>query len=230
MDNISCTVIGSPFKAISNSKNIFSIDDVSNLKESLPKFNSLYIGQGLSYEENRSLVELVESLDCDLNIIDEATWLSKKTVHKHNINNVLISTLNKETENNFSFTVKISNNNELINDHITGLHIPAVVLTEAARQSLLSIIETYFEDKSLNMRFIINSTKNNFHNFVFPFNISGQVQFYFLDETKLKTSIRAKVTIFQFNEVCSEFEFEASLIPVKLADMTESIQLSKRII
>ncbi len=127
--------------------------------------NVVTIGQGISLNQIKLLLERgVTVVDSDFIFsIEESSF-----VHKKNEENVIITIPKAKSDNEFESFILLNHESEIL-DHVTGIHIPAMVLLEAARQSMLSIVQRYFlEHGNPSVRFTISSTQTRFHSFVFP--------------------------------------------------------------
>ncbi|KUZ77169.1 AfsA-related hotdog domain-containing protein [Burkholderia ubonensis] len=90
--------------------------------------------------------------------------------HKRNPQNVLLAKLERLDDAHYQAALRLTRNNELLLDHVTGCHISAMVMTEAARQMFLAVTEQYFlgGEAGGRHRFVINDWQASFENFLFP--------------------------------------------------------------
>ncbi|WP_235212729.1 AfsA-related hotdog domain-containing protein [Burkholderia paludis] len=90
--------------------------------------------------------------------------------HKRNPRNVLLAKLVCLDGAHYRAALRLDSNNELLLDHVTGCHISAMVMTEAARQMFLAVTEQYFlgGEADGHHRFVINDWQASFENFLFP--------------------------------------------------------------
>ena len=134
------------------------------------------------------------------------TYEDKLNVHKKNQQNVVITIPQKTQTDNFTNYLLINGNSGFI-DHITGLHIPAMILLEAARQCMLSITERFYinDVNQHHLRFTISEISSTFTQFCLPI------------ETKINSKIIIKklksedffiseiiCDIIQNNKICSQ--------------------------
>lgn len=220
MNNI--IIVGSQFVDFCDNKKVFLANDFlkMNLDHATPY--EVTFGQGLTTEKIKSIRN--EMLDIKTNCIfeDDYTNLSQKeNVHKHKNENILISKFKKNSEKKYSCSVVVQNNNELISDHVTGIHIPGFILMEAGRQSIISAIE--YEGLT-DKRFILNSINSEFIKYAFPlpFYLDATIN---IDGHKSQLSIDAQVKVFQNDSCCANIYITACLVPEKIASFNE--QLSK---
>ncbi|MFN8771103.1 MAG: AfsA-related hotdog domain-containing protein [Pseudomonadota bacterium] len=137
---------------------------------------------------------------------EEFTLEEKEYVHKKNNKNVIVTKPKQLETNTFESQVFLNSEMAEIEDHLTGYHIPAMVITEASRQMMISVIERFYSEfQSVGeCYFIINNIDSNFDNFLFPWQVS--LTFTINSMLKLKNCIKYESTsIFKQNgEVCSQ--------------------------
>ncbi|HEV2635150.1 MAG TPA: AfsA-related hotdog domain-containing protein [Actinocrinis sp.] len=132
------------------------------------------IGQGV---DDISLAEAVAAIEqrglpdrlllrCD----DLPTPVETRVVHKRNPRNVLLAGFERTGVDEFEAALRISPDNELLLDHMTGLHIQGMVLIEAARQMFLAVCELHYTRRwpEHDYAFLLTSVNTAFHSIVFP--------------------------------------------------------------
>ncbi|MFT3741535.1 MAG: AfsA-related hotdog domain-containing protein [Gammaproteobacteria bacterium] len=147
------------------SKNIDRVLTLSNMKNFDILRHNVVIGQGLS------LNQIIKLIDGGVTIVNSEFIFSierKEYVHKKSKSNVIITIPKKKSCREFENFILLSHDSGIL-DHVTGIHIPAIALLEAARQSMLSIIERFFLPQNIaKIRFSILSSEAKFFSFVFP--------------------------------------------------------------
>lgn len=138
---------------------------------------SIVIGQGVEHDSFYGVVAqllrrhrytiLVENLE---QIADQVDFAHQSSVHKAKLENVLISRPVKCGDTEYTAWLSIQDGNELLNDHMTGQHIQGMVLTEAARQMLLTVSENFLLEAEQRGKcyFVLNSLNTAFSRFAFP--------------------------------------------------------------
>jgi A-factor biosynthesis hotdog domain len=94
----------------------------------------------------------------------------RELVHKHQAHNVLLARPKRIAANQYSCALRIHGDNELLQDHQTGLHVQGMIVTEAVRQMFLALFEVRYRRRWPDREFYIvwNSLDIAFKNFVFP--------------------------------------------------------------
>lgn len=90
--------------------------------------------------------------------------------HKHRNENVLISEPRRIDDSHFEADLLIDARSELMLDHLTGLHVQGMVLTEACRQMFIATTEAHCmtADAPAKRYFVINEMNMRFLQFAFP--------------------------------------------------------------
>ncbi|NVD99198.1 AfsA-related hotdog domain-containing protein [Massilia sp. BJB1822] len=120
--------------------------------------------------------------------------------HKHRNENVLISTPRRIDASNFDADLLIDANSELMLDHLTGLHVQGMVLTEACRQMFIAVTEAHCmgADAPAKRYFVINEMNMRFLQFAFP--LPATIQYKMLDFQQPRpdrTSVVADMEVMQ---------------------------------
>lgn len=120
--------------------------------------------------------------------------------HKHRLENVLISAPREVAEGCFAADLLIHARNELMLDHLTGLHIQGMVLTEACRQMFLAVTERFcLEGWSIKQRyFVIKEMAMRYLEFAFP--LPAEIHYRLLEQQQPKpdrVSINADMEVWQ---------------------------------
>lgn len=161
-------ILGEIFSVYAKATNSLLVEDFLIQGE---KDKSYIIGQGLSLSEYHQVLDVCAKQNIELlDIVNYSNSASLITTHKHNHENVLISKPNKLEENIYLSELIVFQNNELIIDHQTGLHVQGMVLIEAIRQMFIAVVEKFFSEEKKSY-VVFNDLKVEFHHFVFPFKI-----------------------------------------------------------
>lgn len=119
----------------------------------------IVIGQGLSAAQ---LAELREHVD------GAPAPADRELTHKHDRRNIMISVPVQVDERRYAVDLVLDQDNETIKDHLTGQHIPAIALLEAARQTWTAVTERFYPVGWPSTRFVIESVAGDFASPVLP--------------------------------------------------------------
>lgn len=130
----------------------------------------------------------------------------KEYVHKRFTRNVIISKPDQISPDSFESQVLINANSDEIADHLTGYHIPGMVIIEAARQIMLSVTERYYSDFDNvgDCYVIINGINAKLDKFLFPWDINIIFKINSITKLKNNNKFESTATFRQNNEICSE--------------------------
>lgn len=200
-------VVGDCFSGFSSVEGVFTVSELARhlrqlggtdrfrSKSVLPEY--LVWGQGISENDRAYIAQLIDHAPSPI-AISLADWpptvsATRGHVHKHAPQNVLISVPKRIDENCFLADLQIDARNELLLDHVTGLHVQGMVLTEAIRQMFLAVSEEHLFDENTPAEtyFAIKSMTVDYKSFVFPV---GASLLFKTDQLKRSDDGRLSVT------------------------------------
>ena len=109
-----------------------------------PRNLSVVIGQGLAADQLSKVRKLIESNPQVAAVGDIPTFVEKHLTHKHNPKNIMIGAPMRMAADRFVADLLIDERTEVLEDHLTGRHIPGIALMEAARQTWTAVTEMFF--------------------------------------------------------------------------------------
>lgn len=167
-------VVGDRFEGITHHTCARTLAQVVRMAQSDPECipDTLILGQGIRGSD-------LLSLDAALNEnhrrpLPKANFsrtqiTSKKASHKLHSQNVLISNPIKTGTYTTRADLTIDNDNELLLDHQTGLHVQGMIAIEASRQMfLVSTTILHLIDDIEEPYFVIHEISTKFQSFLFP--------------------------------------------------------------
>lgn len=208
-------VIGDNFNSIIDGKNFFSFDDCINLSNDFIG-NNIKLGQGLREKE-------IEELQV-AGVIPEIKFSNSKLVHKSSRKNVQLYNIEKINSNFYKAFSYAFNDNEILNDHITGHHIPGILIIESARQLTIAYIESEY-DNSPNS-FILNKIESNFDGYIFPLDIHLEMEVNIQCKNKY-TEIIAKINVIQSSVSKCNIIISGMFMDKSLFEITEKMAMNQ---
>lgn len=174
-------VVGDKFREFANrQQNVMTLSELEKRvweHDGLPA-DQLIIGQGVCRHRLSTLHDVMrgktgEQCPAILNlelVIDQVNPYQQRAVHKAKPENVLITMPHQFDDERFVSKLSIHDATELLSDHMTGQHVQGIVLTEAARQMMLSVTELYMlKPEERNQRyFVLNEVTSKYYEFAFP--------------------------------------------------------------
>lgn len=134
----------------------------------------VHLGQGLDEAavagagqavERRGLARLLL-----LDPRDLPTPVEARAVHKHDARNVLLADFECCGPYTFEASLRLHNDNELVQDHQAGAHLQGMLLIEAARQMFLAVCELAYlrQWPDRKFSFLLTQVDTRFERLVFP--------------------------------------------------------------
>ncbi|KGK12024.1 hypothetical protein EA26_12155 [Vibrio navarrensis] len=145
---------------------------------------------------------------------DQVDHSHQCSVHKHNRQNVLISKPARVTDTLYTAWLSIQDENELLQDHMTGQHIQGMVLTESARQMMLSVTENFYlaEEERGNRYFVLNRVNSEYINFTFPLDVRIDFVIHSLNKNKRGViKAKSKAILYQGATHLAEIDIDYSV-------------------
>jgi A-factor biosynthesis hotdog domain len=133
----------------------------------------LRVGQGVDDEDLAQVAAAAERIGRARVILipHEAGPLPPaRHVHKKTPQNVLISEIERVGDDTFHAALRIHNDNELLLDHQSSLHVQGMVAIEAARQMFLAVCERFYSSRWPDRRYtyLLNLVATRFEAPLFP--------------------------------------------------------------
>src|SRR6266567_3542550 len=137
------------------------------------------LGQGVHREQQEYLIELFEKQNVSERLNSQLLHIApdkagSQETHKRKPKNIMISQVRAIHESLFEATLLLDDRNELLDDHITGQHLPGMVLIEAARQIAYVVTEQFFMEPTGRTQcyFVLHELNTTFQSFAFPVDVT----------------------------------------------------------
>jgi hypothetical protein len=181
--NPTLVVVGDKFVDFTVGKpNVLTMSDFESMvwSQKMPTSPRIILGQGVCRKRLVAIKEVLRNqyrkepvFINEGKLLDQFNPEQQHSVHKHRKENILITRPELTAPHRFRSLLILHDEEELLNDHTTGQHVQGMVITEAARQMMLSVTEHYFlhsEEKGRKY-FVLNQVDSRFHQFAFPLDI-----------------------------------------------------------
>ena len=210
-------IVGDKFKNFLNNDHTISISEFENMvfRNNLPQENNCYyLGQGASSERvNKIVNETAEHYHSNIKMaFKEIRKSGRPLVHKHNIANSMISVPKKINGSRYQADVFIDDRCSDLEDHITGQHVPGMVIAEACRQMFLAVTEQYYlKSYEKEFYFVIRSNSIEYRRFVFPIDIKIDYEVLKFESKKNGTHcFTVSMNVVQGDAICATVNYEFS--------------------
>lgn len=172
-------ILGDRIKSHIEHDSVISASDflaTSHHQETAPytKVKNVHIGQGLTDQQRSKLLNLVNQDNMCEKFLGENYLQTKKAstemTHKNIPSNILIADPIKLDHNHFISALLIDDHCNEMSDHLTGQHIQAMVLIEAARQMNTAVAKKYLipTDKKNQISLVLHKLESDFKHYVYP--------------------------------------------------------------
>ena len=181
-ESIDIFIVGNQLKNFASHGCVYTYGDFCNYLELLVlktmdkgQCYRLHLSQGLSVEEIDEIRKKIEFPNCSgrficVNLSSHQRAPSRLT-HKRDFKNTLISEPYEISEMNYKSCLTFDAACADLSDHITGQHVPGMLMLEAARQMVNAVSEKYLipEKVKSSKGFVLNSITSDFGTYIFPF-------------------------------------------------------------
>ena len=166
-----CIVVGNDYAAFANNECVFTVSQLMYQVENPLNWSGeehVVIGQGIE-ESTRALLKVALQNRGVENIDDLDDLVPVDLTHKRSRKNVLISEPRRIAKGKYGFRLALDDGSDRLSDHVTGQHIGAMLLLEAARQATVVTLEYEYQTQAgPRYGFILERFNSTFSNYVFP--------------------------------------------------------------
>jgi hypothetical protein len=202
-------VVGDRFAPLLGSRGVIGASElIARLRAGdLPPSLPIVVGQGIPLGRLEELGALLEnrggriSTDCTIPVRADR-WLT----HKHDLKNVMIGRPERLPDGRFVVDLVVDERNEMLEDHLTGQHIPAIALTEAARQTWTAVTTANYLEGKDDVRFLVSSVASSFHRYVFPLPATLCYELLSRTATAVGQTFECRVTVLQGGELAATID------------------------
>jgi hypothetical protein len=181
-------VVGNCFTEFARNKNVILISELLGAFRHAASFPfgddvRFIAGQGL---QETLIDELLDEAERRGRMHLFARWkglerASGPLSHKLRIENSMLTMPVRCEEDEFEADLFVDERVDLITDHVTGQHLPGMILVEAGRQMFIVTFERHFNrEKQEKVAFLVTGMNNTFHHFAFP--VSTQMRMKILEK------------------------------------------------
>ncbi|MGW7405201.1 AfsA-related hotdog domain-containing protein [Streptomyces sp. NPDC054833] len=198
----------------------------------VPEGLAVAIGQGLSDEQLAEIRTLADRHAPAVTVAKSGVpeRARQQLTHKHDAKNVLIGPVGQIGENRFAADLVLDQRVEVLEDHLTGQHIPAITLLEAARQFWTVVTEQFYVTGPDRTRFVIGSVGSTFHSFVFPLAATLQYELLELTPTPVGPVFKCRISIHHGDTLASVIDAEYRVIPEPFSVKQEKIAARQAVV
>lgn len=134
-----------------------------------------------------------------------------KLTHKHHENNVLISEPRHIAPRQYAMQFQFDQTNDRLCDHVTGQHVSAMLLMEAARQAAIAALELDYGDAFGGSGIVVERFTSTFNSYAFPLPTSMVARIEEGPATEKNIVVACVVTFQQAGQAVCEMKLEGGI-------------------
>jgi hypothetical protein len=219
-------VVGDVYESFANNENVITATAFMRALQDQSRWfgdERIMIGQGLGANELHQIRELLHCRAIS-NVTHCGDLVPLHLTHKRNTDHVLISSPKKIAPHRYEYGLALNDRKDRLCDHVTGQHIGAMQLMEAARQAMIATLEyEYVDGTGKRIGLILERFDSRFENYVFPLPASMSVN---IVERKTVNDNHLSVTIviriIQAGQAMCQMELDLTLYDMSLLGKIEA--------
>jgi hypothetical protein len=179
------------------------------------------LGQGLSA---RQLADLAGLEGIDVVAPDGNTEpADRRLTHLRKDANTLISAVRQCSAESYEAALLAGQDSAALDDHITGQHLPAMLLLEACRQMWTAVTESFLLSGPGSRRFVVARITSEFSRYAFP--LPATLRYTLLDRETgpVGEKFTARIDIIQLGSAAAEVTAEYRVVDELVAAKHESM-------
>jgi A-factor biosynthesis hotdog domain len=216
-------VVGDTFDVfLANPGTLAASDLLAHLRagEAVPA--TIAMGQGITADQADEIRHLLAGTGRLVEPVP--TPADRRLTHKHDRRNTLVGSPERLAGDHFVAPLVVDGRTETMSDHITGQHLPAITLTEAARQTWTAVTEEFLlGDVVEPHRFVVVSLRSVFDRYVFPLSATLHYRLLAHDVSNLGHQFRCRVEVEQNGAVAAAVDSEYRVVPEAVSAKQESL-------
>jgi hypothetical protein len=222
-------VVGDRIKAQCIDERLLSITEVERLLQTRTPHSApivLHIGQGIDYARLQRLYACAERGDKAISLLPRQLppRASNQSTHKHVPTNIAISEPIARGDGGYEASLLLDERSADVSDHLTGHHIPGMLVAEAARQMMIAVAERFYlpPQRRAPVRFITHEMSLEYHDFMVPLPVQLlfiPVKLRRVGDSNLKLSCEIRFT--QRKRIGAIARFEVSVIDRRYLESRE---------
>lgn len=225
-------VVGDDYAEFAKHENVVTVSRLLHELENTEHpcaADDFVIGQGVAANRRESLRNALQArgLQADIRIDSP---MAVPLTHKRCSEHVLITTPIKTGPLEYEFSLTLNDKNDRLSDHVTGQHVGAMLLMEAARQAVVVALELeYATKRGVRLGFVLERFMSNFHSYAFPLPTTMRVSLVESGDPDKHVSVSLTIAFLQAAEQISTMQLDVTLYDTALLDKVEARKARKSI-
>lgn len=165
-------IVGDDYKSFAQQAGVFTVSAFYQLMlndQSWPDSSAqIILGQGIGYNDRDFIASALAKRGVE-NFYPYASLASLQDTHKRSNENVMITEPRKLDRLAYEFDLTITDKVDRLSDHVTGKHVGAMLLMEAARQATIVVLEeAYSKHSGEKFSMVLDKFESKFEAYLFP--------------------------------------------------------------
>lgn len=215
--------VGSRFTAFIANKNVVDAAELMKqaARDEAGQARPVVLGQGLSARQLADLADL-DGIDT---VAPDGTLepADRRLTHLRKDVNTLISAVRPCSAGSFEAALLVSQDNAALDDHITGQHLPAMLLLEACRQMWTAVTESFFLTAPGSSRFVVVRIESEFSRYAFPLPATLRYTLLNREDGPVEQKFAARIDIIQLSTAVAEVRAAYRVVDEMVAAKHESM-------
>ena len=165
-------IVGDDYKGFAQQAGVFTVSAFYQMMlddQSWPDSSAqIILGQGIGYNDRDFIASALAKRGVE-NFYPYASLASLQDTHKRSNENVMITEPRKLDRLAYEFDLTITDKVDRLSDHVTGKHVGAMLLMEAARQATIVVLEeAYSKLSGEKFSMVLDKFESKFEAYLFP--------------------------------------------------------------
>ncbi|ABD82741.1 AfsA-related hotdog domain-containing protein [Saccharophagus degradans] len=219
-------IVGDDYAKFSQQPNVFTVSEL--YKEMVddktwPGENASFIfGQGIGYTDREFIETSLKNRSVD-KVYSFSPVATLADTHKHAEENVLITEPRRLGKLNYAFDLSLTDKIDRLSDHVTGQHVGAMLLMEAARQATIAVLEyEYCRNSSESFGLVLDRFDSRFDGYLFPLPASLNTVIKELKVSAKSITVVVTSTVIQCGVDIGSISLDVTLCNSRLLNKIES--------
>lgn len=186
------------------------------------KSAQIIMGQGISYHDREFLTHTLKKRKVN-QYFPIAKTASLNATHKRSDENVLITDFRKCQNKHYQFDLSLTDKVDRLSDHVTGKHVGAMLLMEAARQATIAVLEDeYCQVGDNQYGLILDRFDSQFTGYLFPLPTTLSTSIEELRSSSKNITVVVKTSVSQCGVEIANISLDVTLCVSKVLNKIES--------
>lgn len=219
-------IVGDDYVHFSDQNSIYTVSDFYRKMLEDAKWPessaNMILGQGISYHDREFIDHATKRRNAE-RLFPLPAIASLDDTHKRTDENVLISQPLKLGKLRYGFDLTITDKSDRLSDHVTGKHVGAMLLMEAARQATIAVLEReYCRKSSEKFGLILDRFDCQFDGYLFPLPTSLDTTIEELKVSPKNITVVVKTVVSQADCQIAAIGLDVTLCASQVLDKIES--------